>query len=47
MKLKIIISIITAIAILQFIDTDTPVASPSDHTLPGEMEGSPPYKDGK
>ena len=47
MKLKIIISIITAIAILQFIDTDTPGASHSDHTLPGKMEGSPPYKDGK
>ena len=47
MKLKIILSIITAIAILQCINTDTPVVSDSDHTLPSKVAGSPQYKDGK
>ena len=47
MKLKIIICIITGIAILQCINTDTPVASSSDYSLPGKIEGSPQYKDGK
>ena len=47
MKLKIIIGIITGIAILQCINTDTPVASSSDYSLPGKIEDSPQYKDGK
>jgi L-ascorbate metabolism protein UlaG (beta-lactamase superfamily) len=47
MKLKIIIGIITAIAILQCINTDTPVVSSSEHALPSRMEGSPQYQDGK
>jgi len=47
MKLKIIIGIITGIAILQCSYADTPVVSNSDHTLPGKIESSPQYKDGK
>jgi L-ascorbate metabolism protein UlaG (beta-lactamase superfamily) len=47
MKLKIIISIITGIAILHCINTDTPVAGSSDYFLPGKIEDSPQYKDGK
>jgi len=47
MKLKIITIIITGIAILQCINADTPVASSSDNTLPGKIEDSPQYKDGK
>ena len=47
MKLKIIISIIAGIAILQCINTDTPVGSNSDHALPSKVDGSPQYKDGK
>ena len=50
MKTKIIIgiiSIITVFAILQCTSTDTPVVSNSDHTLPGKIESSPQYKDGK
>ena len=47
MKLKIITIIITGIAILQCINTDMPVASSSDHTLPGKLEDSPQYKDEK
>jgi L-ascorbate metabolism protein UlaG (beta-lactamase superfamily) len=47
MKLKIIISIITGIAILQCVNADTPVAGSFDHTPPGKIESSPQYKDGK
>lgn len=47
MKLKIIICIITGIAITQFINTVTPAMSNSDHTLPSKIESSPQYKDGK
>ena len=47
MKLKIIIGIIAGIALMQCINTDTPVASNSDHNLPGKTEGSPQYKDGR
>jgi L-ascorbate metabolism protein UlaG (beta-lactamase superfamily) len=49
MKLKIIIGIIAGIAFIQFINTNTPVASNAnhDHTLPGKIEDSPQYKDGK
>ena len=38
MKLKIIISIITGIAILQCVNTDTPVESDSDHTLQNKIK---------
>jgi len=47
MKLKIILSIITAIAVLQCVSTDTPVVSDSDDTLPSKIEASPEYKEGK
>jgi L-ascorbate metabolism protein UlaG (beta-lactamase superfamily) len=47
MKLKIIIGIITGIAILQCIHTVAPAMSNSDHTLPSTIEDSPQYKDGK
>jgi L-ascorbate metabolism protein UlaG (beta-lactamase superfamily) len=47
MKLKIIIGIIAGIAILQCINTVTPAVSNSDPTLPGKIEDSPQYKDGK
>ena len=47
MKLKIIIGIIAGIALMQCINTDTPVASNSDHNLPGKIEGSPQYTDGR
>ena len=47
MKLKIIIGIITGIAIIQCINTGTPGVSNSSHTLPNKIEGSPQYKDGK
>jgi len=47
MKLKIIIGIIAGIAIMQCINTVTPAVSNSDHTLPGKIEDSPQYKDGK
>jgi L-ascorbate metabolism protein UlaG (beta-lactamase superfamily) len=32
---------------MQCINTDTPVASNSDHNLPGKIEGSPQYTDGR
>jgi hypothetical protein len=47
MKLKVIISILTGFAIMQFINIDTPALSNSDPTLPGKIEDSPQYKDGK
>ncbi len=47
MKLKLIIGILTAIALLQCTNTDTPLVHNSDTTLPGKIEGSPEYKDGK
>ena len=47
MKLKIIIRIITGIAILQCMNTDTPVASSSDYSVSGKIEDSPQYKNGK
>ena len=50
MKLKIvisIISIITVLAILQCASTDTAVVSNSDQTLPGKVDASLEYKDGK
>jgi L-ascorbate metabolism protein UlaG (beta-lactamase superfamily) len=47
MKLKIIIGIIAGIALMQCINTDTPVASNSGHNLPGKIEGSPQYTDGR
>ena len=47
MKLKIIIGIITGIAILHCISADNPVMSDSGHHLPGKIEDSPQYKDGK
>ena len=47
MKLKIIISLITGIAMLQCINADTPVASSSDYSPPRKIEDSPQYKDGK
>jgi L-ascorbate metabolism protein UlaG (beta-lactamase superfamily) len=49
MKLKIIIGIIAGIALMQCVNTDTPVAGnvDHDHTLPGKIEGSLEYKDGK
>jgi L-ascorbate metabolism protein UlaG (beta-lactamase superfamily) len=47
MKLKIIIGIMAGIAILQCINTDTPVVSHSDNTLPDKIVSSPQYKDGK
>jgi L-ascorbate metabolism protein UlaG (beta-lactamase superfamily) len=48
MKLKIIISIIAGLAIIQCINTDTPVAgNSSGPTLPNKIERSPQYKDGK
>jgi L-ascorbate metabolism protein UlaG (beta-lactamase superfamily) len=50
MKLKItlcIISIITGIAVMNCIGTDTPVASDFDDTLPSKIEASPEYKEGK
>ena len=50
MKLKIIlsiVSIITGIAVVNCIGTDTPGVNKSDLTLPGKIEGSPEYKGGK
>ena len=47
MKLKIIIGIIAGIALVQCINTDTPVASSSDYSPQGKIEDSPQYKDGK
>ena len=47
MKLKIIISIITGIVILQCTNTVSPTVSNSDPALPGKIEDSPQYKDGK
>ena len=48
MKLKIIISIIAGLAIIQCINTDTPVAgNSSGPNLPNKIESSPQYKDGK
>ena len=47
MKLKIIIALITGFAILQCINTDTPVMSNSDHTPQRKITDSPQYKDGK
>jgi len=47
MKLKIIIGILTGIAILQCVNADTPVAGSSDYSIQGKIEDSPQYKDGK
>ncbi len=50
MRLKTILSvvvIITGIAILNCIGTDTPAANNSDSNLPGKIEGSPEYKEGR
>jgi len=50
MKTKIIIgiiSIITGIAVMNCIGTDTPVVSDSDDTPPSNIETSPEYKEGK
>ena len=48
MKLKIIIGILlTGIALIQCVNTDTPVAGRINHIPPGKTEGSPQYKDGK
>ena len=49
MKLKTIIGILTAIALVQCSSTDIPVAGnvSHDHTPPGKIQGSPEYKDGK
>ena len=47
MKLKIIVSIIALIAIMQFIKAVAPAERNSGHALPSKIEGSPQYKDGK
>ena len=47
MKLKIIIGILTGIAILQCVNADTPVAGSSDYIIQGKIEDSPQYKDGR
>ncbi|MGI9569843.1 MAG: hypothetical protein ACR2PH_08930, partial [Desulfobulbia bacterium] len=48
MKLiKIIISVITGVALLQCVNTDTPVESVSDHTLQNNIIGSPNYDNGR
>ena len=47
MKLKLIIGILTAIALLQCSNTDTLLVRNSDATMPDKIEGSPEYKDGK
>jgi L-ascorbate metabolism protein UlaG (beta-lactamase superfamily) len=51
MKLKIIssliISIVTGIVVVNCIGTDTPVVNNSDNTPPGQITGSPQYKEGK
>ena len=47
MKLKIIISIIAGVAIMPFIHTVTPAVSNYGHTLPGKIESSPQFKNGK
>jgi hypothetical protein len=47
MKLKIIISIIAGVAIMQFINTVTPAVSNLDHALSGRIESSPQFKNGK
>jgi L-ascorbate metabolism protein UlaG (beta-lactamase superfamily) len=47
MKSKIIISIITVLAILQCTGTDTPVVNDSGKTMPGKIIAPPEYTDGK
>ena len=47
MKLKLIIGSLIAIAIMQCSNTDTPLVRHSDSIPPGEIVGSPEYKDGK
>ena len=47
MKLKLIIIILTAIAILQCCNTDTPPLRNSDSTVPDKIMSSPEFKDGK
>ena len=47
MKLKIVIGLIAAIAILKCINTDTAYVSSSDHFPASRIERSPQYKDGK
>ena len=45
--IKIIISIITAVALLQCVNTDTSVENVPDHTLQNNFIGSPNYENGK
>ena len=47
MKLKIIIIIIAGLAIMQCINAVAQAVSNSDQPLPGKIEDSPQYKDGK
>ena len=47
MKLKIFISIITVLAILQCTGANPPVVRDPDQTLPGKIHASPEYKNGK
>jgi L-ascorbate metabolism protein UlaG (beta-lactamase superfamily) len=47
MKLIIIVGIIAGIALIQCISDDTPAAGNADPAIPGKIEGSPQYKDGK
>ena len=47
MKLKIIIIIIAGLAIMQCINAVAQAVSNSDQALPGKIEDSPQYKDGK
>ena len=47
MKSKIIISIVTVLAILQCTGTDTTVVNNSDQTLTGKVNVRPEYKEGK
>ena len=47
MILKIIICVITGIAISQFINIVTPAMSNSDYILQAKIESSPQYNDGR
>jgi L-ascorbate metabolism protein UlaG (beta-lactamase superfamily) len=47
MKLNIIISLITGIAIFLCINSDTPAVSNHEHAPPRKMEDSPQFQDGK
>ena len=47
LKIMIIVSIITGIAVMHCISSDSTVVKNSDHTLPSDIAGSPRYKEGK